>query len=40
MQNLQEHKAGRYYARVFANGKETWKALKTDRLEVAETKAP
>ena len=32
------HKSGRYYARIFANGKETWKALKTDLLEVAKAK--
>jgi integrase len=38
VQNLIRHKSGRYYARVFANGKETWKALKTDILEVAKVK--
>jgi len=32
------HKSGRYYARIFANGKETWKTLKTDLLEVAKAK--
>jgi hypothetical protein len=31
------HKSGRYYALIFAKGKETWKSLKTD-LEVAEAK--
>src|SRR5437588_6552582 len=34
VQNLLRHNSGRYYARVFANGKETWKSLKTDLLEV------
>jgi hypothetical protein len=38
VQNLVRHKSGRYYARVFANGKETWKSLKTDLLEVAKVK--
>jgi integrase len=38
VQNLMRHKSGRYYARIFANGKETWKALKTDILEVAKVK--
>jgi integrase len=38
VQNLVRHKSGRYYARIFANGKETWKALKTDLLEVAKVK--
>ena len=38
IQNLVRHKSGRYYARVFANGKETWKSLKTDLLEVAKVK--
>lgn len=32
------HKSGRYYARIFAKGKETWKSLKTDLLEVAKAK--
>ena len=38
VQNLVRHKSSRYYARVFANGKETWKSLKTDLLEVAKIK--
>ncbi|MEO6755205.1 MAG: hypothetical protein ABIP85_25830, partial [Chthoniobacteraceae bacterium] len=38
VQNLVRHKSGRYYARIFANGKETWKTLKTDILEVAKVK--
>lgn len=37
-QNLVRHKSGRYYARIFAGGKETWKALKTDIMEVAKAK--
>ena len=38
VQNLVRHKTGRYYARIFAAGKETWKSLKTDLLEVAKVK--
>jgi integrase len=38
VQNLVRHKSGRYYARLFANGKESWKTLKTDLLEVAKVK--
>ena len=38
VQNLVRHKSGRYYARLFSNGKETWKSLKTDLLEVAKVK--
>jgi len=39
IQNLVRHKkSGRYYARLYADGKETWKALKTDLLEVAKAK--
>ena len=30
--------SGRYYARIFANGKETWESLKTDILEIAKVK--
>ena len=37
-QNLVRHKSGRYYARIFAGGKETWKALRTDIMEVAKAK--
>ena len=37
-QNLVRHKSGRYYARIFAGGKETWKSLKTDIMEVAKAK--
>src|SRR5438477_809369 len=31
-------KSGRYYARVFAGGKEVWKALKTTHFSVAQAK--
>jgi integrase len=40
VQNLVRHKSGRYYARIFTGGKETWKALKTDVMEVAKQKLP
>ncbi len=32
------HKSGRYYARLFLNGKEIWKSLKTSHFSVAEAK--
>ncbi len=35
LQNLVRHKSGRYYARLFLNGKEIWKSLKTDHFSVA-----
>lgn len=35
LQNLVRHKSGRYYARLFLNGKESWKALKTSHFSVA-----
>ncbi len=37
-QNLVRHKSGRYYARLFLNGKENWKSLKTSHFSVAEAK--
>jgi integrase len=37
-QNLVRHKSGRYYARLFLNGKEIWKTLKTSHFSVAEAK--
>ena len=40
VQNLVRHRWGRYYARIFTGGKETWKALKTDVMEVAKQKLP
>lgn len=33
VQNLVRHKSGKYYARVFANGKETWQ--QGDRIKIA-----
>ena len=38
VQNLVRHKSGRYYARIFAGGKEAWKSLRTDLLEAAKAK--
>ncbi len=38
VQNLVRHRSGRYYARLFIGGKERWKTLGTDVLEVAKTK--
>ncbi|MEO6785910.1 MAG: hypothetical protein ABI318_07225 [Chthoniobacteraceae bacterium] len=35
-QNLVRHKSGRYYARLFLNGKEIWRSLKTSHFSVAE----
>jgi integrase len=36
--NLVRHKSGRYYARVFGNGKEVWKSLKTSHFSVAQAR--
>jgi integrase len=36
--NLVRHKSGRYYARVFGNGKEVWKSLKTSHFQVAQAR--
>ena len=36
LQNLVRHKSGRYYARLYLNGKEVWKSLKTSHFSVAE----
>ena len=38
LQNLVRHKSGRYYARLFLNGKEIWKSLKTSHYSVAEAR--
>ena len=38
LQNLVRHKSGRYYARLYLNGKEIWKSLKTAHFSVAEAK--
>lgn len=38
-QNLIRHvDSGRYYARLYANGKEIWKSLRTSHLSVAEAR--
>jgi len=37
-QNLIRHKSGRYYARVYAGGKEVWKSLGTSHFSVAQVK--
>jgi hypothetical protein len=31
-------KSGRYYARIFGNGKEVWKSLKTSHFQVAQAR--
>jgi integrase len=36
VQNLVRHRSGRYYARMFGNGKQRWKSLGTAVLEVAK----
>jgi hypothetical protein len=38
LQNLVRHKSSGYYARLFLNGKEIWKSLKTSHFSVAEAK--
>ena len=38
LQNLVRHKSGRYYARVYAAGKELWKSLGTSHFSVAQAK--
>jgi integrase len=38
LQNMVRHKSGRYYARLYLNGKEIWKSLKTSHFSVAEAK--
>ena len=38
LNNLVRHTNGRYYARLFLNGKEIWKSLKTSHFSVAEAK--
>ena len=38
LQNLVRHKSGRYYARVYAGGKELWRSLKTSHFSVAKAK--
>ncbi len=36
--NLVRHKSGKYYARIFANGKEIWKTLRTAHLSIANAR--
>ena len=38
LQNLVRHKSGGYCARVYLNGKEIWKSLKTSHYSVAEAR--
>jgi len=39
LQNLVRHsESGRYYARIWSNGKEVWKSLKTSHFSVAEAR--
>ena len=38
VQYLVRHKSGRYYARLFQNGKEVWKTLKTAHLSIAQAR--
>jgi len=38
LQNLVRHKSGRYYARLFQDGKEIWKSLKTNSFTIAESR--
>jgi hypothetical protein len=38
LQNLDRHKSGGYYARVYARGKEVWKSLGTSHFSVAQAK--
>ena len=35
---LKDAESGRYYARLFANGKEVWRSLKTDVFSVAQAR--
>jgi hypothetical protein len=38
LNNLVRHTNGRYYARLYRNGKEKWQSLKTSHFSVAEVK--
>lgn len=38
LQKMVRHKSGGYYARLFLNGKEVWKSLKTKTFSIAETR--
>jgi hypothetical protein len=35
---LMDAESGRYYCRLFSNGKEVWRSLKTDLFSVAQTR--
>ncbi len=37
-QNLVRHKSGGYYARLYLNGKEVWRSLKTKHYSIAESR--
>jgi integrase len=38
LQNMVRHKSGGYYARLFLNGKEIWKSLKTKHFTIAKSR--
>lgn len=38
LNNMVRHANGRYYARLYLNGKEIWKSLKTSHFSIAEAK--
>jgi integrase len=38
IQYLLRHKSGRYYARAYADGKEVWRSLRTNKFSVAEAR--
>jgi integrase len=38
VQNLVRHRSGVYYARLYSKGKEQWKSLRTELLEVAKAR--
>jgi hypothetical protein len=38
LNNMVRHANGRYYARLYRNGKEIWKSLKTSHFSIAEAK--
>ena len=38
LHNLVRHKSGGYYARLYLNGKEVWKSLKTKHRQIAEAR--
>ncbi len=38
LQNLVRHKNGKYYSRLYLNGKEIWSSLKTSHFSIAEAR--